>query len=83
MDFKIHLRKVFEAVCSGVKQNQELSTDIGYVLSKLSCQDSRVDDIDRDIKEMIGKIDRTVEDVQKLVNMNQCNHCQETLANGV
>ena len=71
VDFKIHLRKVFEVVCSGESQNQELSIDIGYVLSKLSCQELRIDDMDRDIKEMMGKIDRIIEDVQKMLNMNQ------------
>ena len=50
VDFKICLRKLFEAVCSGAKQNQELSTNIGYVLSKLSFQELRVDDIDRTLK---------------------------------
>ena len=40
VDFKIHLRKVYDAVRSGLMQNREISTYAGYALSKLSCQDS-------------------------------------------
>ena len=36
VDFKIHLRKVYEATYTGLKQKQELSTNVGYALSKLS-----------------------------------------------
>ena len=60
--FKIHLRKDFEVACSDVRQNQELSIDIEYVLSKLPCQESRIDVMDKDIKELLGKIDRIPED---------------------
>ena len=38
--------------------------------------------MDRDIKKILGKVDIIVEDVQKMVNMTQCNHCQDTIANG-
>ena len=83
VDCKIHLRKVFEVVCSGVQQTKEVSTDIGFVLNNQSCQESRIKDIDRAIKELHGKVDRIVEDIQKMVNMNECIHCEETLANGI
>ena len=83
VDFKIHLRKVYEAVYSRLRQNQEISTDVGYVLRQLSCQDSWIDDMDRDIKELMGKVDIIAKDVQKTVNMTQCSHCQETIANVV
>ena len=82
VDFKIHLRKVYEDVYSGLSQNHELSTNMVYALSKLSYQDSRLDDMDMEIKELLGKVDRIVEDVQKMVNMKQCSHFQETIANG-
>ena len=83
IDFKIHPRKFYEAVFSGSKQNQELSIDIWYVLSKLYFQQSRIDDMDSDIRELLGKVDRIVEFVQKMVNMTQRIHCQETIANGM
>ena len=76
IDFKIHMKKVFEVVVIGERKNQELSINIGYVLSNLSCQESRIDDMGRDIKEMLGNIDRIVEDVKKMVNMNQWSHFQ-------
>ena len=53
------------------------------MLSKLSCQESNIDGMDRYIKELHGKVDQIAEDVQKLVNMKKCSHCQETIANGL
>ena len=79
--FKINLRKVFEAVCSGARKNQELSTNIGYVVSNHLFHESWIDDMDRDIKELLGNIDIIVEDVHKMVNMTQCSHFQETTTN--
>ena len=55
-DFKIHLRKVYEEIYDGLKQNKEISTNIGYVIHQLSCQDSRIDDLERGIKEVMGKV---------------------------
>ena len=69
VDFKIHLRKVYEAVCSGLMQNREISTYAGYALSKLSCQDSWLDDMDMYIKELLGKVNIIDKYVQKMVNM--------------
>ena len=57
-EFKIHLCRVYEAVCGGLKQNKEISTYIGYVIHQLSFQDLWIDDLERDIKELMGKIDR-------------------------
>ena len=31
----------------------------------------------------MGKVDRIDEDVQKMVNMTQCSHCQKAIVNGV
>ena len=67
VDFKIHMRNEYEAVCSRIRQKQELSIDVGYVL----------------IRELLGNVDRIAEDVQKMVNMTQCSHFQETTANRV
>ena len=39
--------------------------------------------MDRDIKSLLGKVERIAEDVQKMVNISQCSHCEETIANGV
>ena len=74
VDFKIHLRKVYEAICSRLSQNWEISTNVGYALSKLSCQDSWLDDMDMYIKELLGKVNIIDKYVQKMVNMTQCIH---------
>ena len=81
-EFKIHLCRVYEAVCGGLKKNKEISTYIGYVIHQLSFQDLWIDDLERDIKELIGKIDRISKDVLKKINFTQSNHYHETTAFG-
>ena len=45
----------------------------------MGCQESKVDNNDRDLQEMMGTVYFIKEEVHKMVNMNQCSHCQETL----
>ena len=82
-EYKIHLCKVYEELCGGFKKNKEISTYIGHVIHQLSFQDLWIDDLERDIKELIGKIDRISKDVLKKINFTQSNHYHETTTFGV
>ena len=42
--------------------------------------DARIEDNHRDLYELMGTIGYIKEDLQKLVNMNQCSHCQNSPA---
>ena len=42
--------------------------------------DSRIEDNHRDLHELMGTVENIKEDVQKLINMNQCSHCQDSPA---
>ena len=55
--------KIYDVVCGGLKPNNEISIDIGYVLHQTSCQDSQIDELEWDIKVLIQKVDMIAEDV--------------------
>ena len=59
------------------KEVKQLVDDVKYISYQTSCHDSRIEDHDMDLKEMMGKIDRVQEDIQKLVQLNQESHVQD------
>ena len=78
-DIKIYLRWIYEMVCTGVKENRVVAADVMYLENQMGCHKSRIDDNDRDLHKLMGKMDIIKVDVQKLISMNQCSHCRETL----
>ena len=79
-DIKIHLHWVYEMVCTGVKENRVITSDVKYMANQMGCHESRIDDNDHDLRELMGIVDFIKEEVHKMANMNHCNHCQETPA---
>lgn len=63
IDIKFAVRRTYEAVCSSVNQNSDMASVITHVCTQLSCQDSRIDDLERNIIELMGKVDRIQEDL--------------------
>ena len=61
-------------VMSDVKR---LVADVRHVSYQTNCHESRIDVHDRDLRELMGTISRIQEDLQKLVQMNQCGHVQD------
>ena len=53
---------------------------VSYTSYQISNHDSRIDDIEMNLKEIMGKVDRILEDLQCLVNMNQGNQANENPA---
>ena len=44
---------------------------VGYTSYQISNHDARIDDTEMNLKEIMGKVDRIQEDLQRLVQMNQ------------
>ena len=70
----------------GIIDNKEIVQEVksmGEVVSYTSLQinnhDARIDDNESNLREMMGKVDRIQEDLQRLINMNQCSKAFETL----
>ena len=62
------------------KDVKQLVEDVCYVSYQTSCHDSRIDDNEMNLKEIMGKVDRIQEDLQNLQNLlqlNQGSHVQE------
>ena len=84
-NLKKNPRNLYEIMAIGIMDNKEISQEVksmGEVVSHTSYQisnhDSRIDDTEMNLKEMMGKVDRIQEDLQRLVSMNQVRQARET-----
>ena len=78
MDIKKNLRRLYEMVAIGVMDNKEIAREIksmgetvSYTSLQISNHDSRIDDNESNLREMMGKVDRIQEDLERLITMNQ------------
>ena len=76
-DLKINIQGLADFMDVGVAENREtkkyvkqLVDDVRYVSYQTSCHDSRIDDHDMDLKEMMGKTNHIQEYLQNLVQLN-------------
>ena len=56
---------------------KKLVADGRHVSYQTNCHDSRIEDHDKDLRDLMGTMGCIQEDLQKLVQMNQCSHCQD------
>ena len=84
-DLKKNLRRLYDMMAIGIMDNKALVQevkDMGEVVSYTSYQisnhDSRIDDTESNLRELMGKVDRIQEDLQRLVKMNQASQARET-----
>ena len=59
------------------KEVKKLVEDVRYVSYQTSCHDSRIDENEMNLKEIMGKVDRIQEDLQNLLQLNNGSHVQE------
>ena len=77
-DIKKNLRRLYEMVAIGVMDNKEIAREIksmgeivSYTSLQISNHDSRIDDNESILREMMGKVDRIQEDLERFITMNQ------------
>ena len=87
MDVKKNLKCLYEMIAIGIMDNKEIAQEVksmGEVVSYTSLQisnhDARIDDNESNLREIMGKVDRIQEDLQHLINMNQCSKVNKTPA---
>ena len=61
-------------VSIGVKENMVVVSDVKYLENQMRYNESRIDDKDHDLCELMGTVDFIKKEVQKMVNMNHCSH---------
>ena len=61
---------MFDVVGVGMKENIETTIDIRYISNQIGYRDSRIDDLERDLKELMGTMDIIKEEVMKMAKMS-------------
>ena len=85
LDIKKNLRRLYEMTAIGVMDNKEMAKEIksmSETVSRTSLEvsnnDARTEDLESNLRELLGRVERIEEDLEKLISMNQ-----ESRVNGV
>ena len=77
VDIKKNLRRLFELLSISIMDNREVAQvvknmedTVSYTSLQISNHDSRIDDNESSLRELLGKVDRIQEDLQKFISMN-------------
>ena len=83
-ELKVNILCLYEMVAIGIMDAREIAKEVnnlvdivGYTSYQISNHDSRIDDNEMNLKEIMGKVDRIQEDLQRLVQMNQGSQVHE------
>ena len=78
MDIKKNLRRLYELLSISVMDNREMAQEVekmgdtvSYTSLQISNHDARIDDNESNLCEIMGKVDRIQEDLQRFISMNQ------------
>ena len=78
LDIKKNLRRLYELLSISVMDNHEMAKvvkkmedTVSYTSLQINNHDSRIDDNESSLRELLGKVDRIQEDLQKFISMNQ------------
>ena len=89
-DLKVNVRCLYEMVAIGIMDNIEITKEVknlvdvvGYTSYQISNHDAIIDDNEMNLKEIMGKVDRIQEDLQRLVQMNQGSQAHENPAGAI
>ena len=87
MNVKKNLRRLYEMIAIGIMDNEEIAQEVksmgemvSYTSLQISNHDARIDDNERKLREIMGKVDRIQEDLQRLITMNQGSRVNGTTA---
>ena len=78
LDIKKNIRRLYEMLAIGVMDNKEIAREIksmgetmSYTSLQISNHDSQIDDNESNLRELMGKVDRIQEDLERFITMNQ------------
>ena len=90
MDIKKNLRRLYEMLAISVMDNKEMAREVksmgetmSYTSLQISNHDARIDDNESNLREIMGKLDRIQEDLQRFITMNQSSRVNGATANVV
>ena len=77
-DLKKNMRRMYELLSISVMDNREMAKDIkkmedtvSYTSYQISNHDARIDDNESNLRELMGKVYKIHEDLQRLVSLNR------------
>ena len=80
-DLKKHLCKLSDFMEVGIKYNKTMAYDVNFMVSDIrhfsnhiGCNESYINDPDRDLKELMVSMDIIKDKVLNLARMDQCSH---------
>ena len=83
-DLKVNIRRLYEMVSIRIMDNRETDKEVknlvdvvGYTSYQNGNHDAKIDDNEMNLKEIMGKVNRIQEDLQRLVQMNQGSQVHE------
>ena len=78
VDIKKNLRRLFELLSISIMDNREMAQvvkkmedTVSYTSLQISNHDSHIDDNENNLRELLGKVYKIQEDLQKFISMNQ------------
>ena len=78
LDIKKNLRRLYEMLSISVMDNREMAKvvknmedTVSFTSLQISNHDSRIDDNESSLRELLGKVDKIQEDLQKFISMNR------------
>lgn len=83
-DLKVNIQRLYEMVAIGIMDSRETAKEVktlvdvvGYTSYQIINHDARIDDNEMNLKEIMGKVDRIQEDLQRMVQLNQGSQAHE------
>ena len=90
MDTKKNLRRLYEMLAISVMDNKEMAREVksmgktvSYTSLQISNHDARIDDNESNLREIMGKVDKIQEDLQRFIAMHQSSRVNGVTAEAV
>ena len=87
---KVNLQRLYDIVAIGIMDSRETTKEVkklvdvvNYASYQINNHDARIDDNERNLKEIMEKVDRIQEDLQRLVQLNQGSQAHENPAGAI
>ena len=87
MDIKKNLRRLYEILAISIMDSKEMAQEVksmgetvSYTSLQINNHDTWIDDNERNLREIMGKVERIQEDLQRLITMKQGSRVNGAIA---
>ena len=72
-DIKMHLRRAYQVVAVNRKENMDMNSYIWYISNKIGFHESRIDDHECNLMELMCTVEIIKDNVMKIARMSECS----------